>query len=153
VFVAVAVSSSENAGGSTEAGLGPALAAALVYAALTMPIALWCDSRSRRSVRQIRGISAHHVLVSASLGESATVRREITRRRPRPIPEQRQLLDLLWRAAQADRARRQYLAGAVFDDGEFTPILDAAESSRADLASWRPGVLASWARTPARRAG
>lgn len=143
VFVFVAAAASESAGGSTEAGLGPAVPVSLVWAGITFSVAQWCDTRSRRSVRQIARISARHVLVCARLGESAAVRREIARSGSRSIAEQDHLVQLLWRAAEADRARRRYLEGPLFADDEFATILDAAESSHTALVSWTRSSVAT----------
>ncbi|WP_454857636.1 hypothetical protein [Promicromonospora soli] len=137
VYLSVAFSASELAGGSTDAGLTPPLGATLAYLAPTVALAIYCDRRTRQSVQQIEEFAAPEVLRSRLLGEDRHALRQIAQAEKRSAGEQRQLLDILWRIAEAERVRTDYLESVVdFDDEEFASILQQVETAKADLRAW-----------------
>lgn len=135
VFLVVAVSGADTDGGSTD-GLDPALAATIVYLLLVLPVSVLCDGRSRRSVRTFEEFDAPNVLRSRRLGSDQLVVRQLSRADMRSAGDQRQLVDILWRIAEADRARREYLDSVdVLDDG-FAAVLRRVEDAEAELRVW-----------------
>lgn len=137
VFLSVAFSASELAGGSTDAVLTPPLGATLVYLAPTVALAIYCDRKTRQSVQQIGEFAAPEVLRSRVLGEDRDALRQIAQADKWSAGEQRQLLDILWRIAEAERVRTDYLESVVdFDDEEFASIFQQVETAKADLRAW-----------------
>ncbi|PUB24909.1 hypothetical protein C8K30_108166 [Promicromonospora sp. AC04] len=137
VFLLAAIAVSEFAGGNTDDGMTPALGVTLAYLVPTVAFAAYCDRRTRQSVQLIEEFAAPEVLRSRLLGEDRLALRQIAQAEKRSAGEQRQLLDILWRIAEAERVRTDYLESVVeFDDEEFAPILQRVESAEADLQAW-----------------
>ncbi len=150
VFLAVAVSASKAAGGSTEAALEPAIAVSFVVWCVAVTVAWGCDARSRRSVRQIREIAAPHVVKSARLGRSAALRLAVAHAEGGEArAEVDMLAELLWRAAQADRTRSEHLSSTAFDDAAFAHVLARAEEARDEFLAASAALRAGGPRSPA----
>jgi hypothetical protein len=141
VFLAAAIELGESATAGTSAAMDVALPVTLVYIFGTFSFAFLCDRRSRRSVGDIEEFEAPGVLRSRLIGADKRARRLIAEAEQQSAGEQRQLLDILWRLAQAERARTDYLTSAEeFDADEFAPYLQEVEDARAGLGSWSSPV-------------
>ena len=81
------------------------------------------------------------MLRSRLIGADKRARRLIAEAEQQSVGEQRQLLDILWRIAQAERARTDYLALVEeFDADEFAPYLQELEDAKAGLEGWSSPV-------------
>ncbi|MFD7310346.1 hypothetical protein [Promicromonospora sp. NPDC059942] len=114
-----------------------AIPVTVVYAVVTGLFAIVCDRYTRRSVRQITEFEAPGVVRVTVPGRDRFLVRLIEQAGRRTAAEQRQLSELLWRFADADRTRREYLETTeAFDDDEFAPLRARAEDARRDLRAW-----------------
>lgn len=141
VFVGVAVTVSERTGGTIDAALDAALPPSIVYVLVTMTFAAFCDRRARRSARDIRELDAPGVLWSRRIGADRTARRLVADAGRWSAGEQRRLQDVLWRFAEAERARSDYLESAIaFDEEAFAPLLRRSRPPRPTCARGRGTV-------------
>ncbi len=134
VFLVVAVFGADAGGGS--ARLERALTATAIYLLLLFPVEMFCDGRSRRSVSTFAEFDAPGVVVSGRLGTDELVLRQLARAETRPVGDQRHLVDILWRIAEADRARSEYLNSVVVLDEGFEPVLRRVQDAEAELRAW-----------------
>jgi hypothetical protein len=136
-----AIEWSDSAPAGTGADIDDALLVTLVYLLGAMAFAWFCDRRSRRSVRNVEEFDAPMVLRSTLIGVNKQARRLIAEVGRQSAGEQRQLQDILWRIAEAERARADYLASTEeFDTDEFAPYLRDVENAQAGLELWSSPV-------------
>lgn len=137
LFVAVAASASQSAGGDTGSAFDDATSVTVAYLTVLGIAAFVAGWLARRSVREIRELRVDQTARSAVLGRNRDVLRLISRFDRLGVVERRLLLDHLWGVATADQARSRYLDGDTpFDETEFATLRRDVEAAEAALGRW-----------------
>lgn len=141
LLLAIGVSASDAAGGSTTAGLDAAIPVTVAYTVVVGIAALVTSWFARRSVREVNSLNIERTARSTVLGRNREVLRILRRVDQLDLVEQRRFLDHLWRVATADQARSRYLEGGTeFDEDDFAALRRDIESAETMLQRWTAAV-------------
>lgn len=141
LFLAIGLSTSEAADGSTTAGLDAAIPVTAAYTVVVGIAALVTSWFARRSAREVNSLDIERTARSTVLGRNREVLRILRRADQLDLVEQRRFLDHLWRVATADQTRSRYLEGGTeFDEDEFAALRRDIETAETTLQRWTDAV-------------